>query len=684
MPARIGGAGRDLAEADGLEARCTSGSGSAPSPQASIARSSISFVPPPAGISPTRLRPARCRSRPRPARDRRAGRSRIRRRAQARPAPRRPARPRSRSAMVARWNARTIRSTSSQLPSCASSSSSIRFAPAEKFGASLPTTSARKFAAASFTPRVEHLRCVSPPIAFIFEWNSTPSTPSPRSTRLAPALLRTTVCASRAAVRTRRRRGRDRGRAGHAAIAGASARARPASAARRRSASRTASTPIASHVSNGPSSQPNPQRIARSTSSDRVGDLGGDPRRVEERRRQRVAQELADLVAGRGTACGCARRRPRSIAPRRSRGRRGRLPRRGMSSSRDRASGSRPLAVLLVEALARLGADPAALDQRADERRQRERAPASARRSRSAGCATTCARTSMPAMSIVRKVALFGRPIAGPGDRVDLLDRVSPVAPAPRRSASAPNRPRRLAMKFGRVLRDDDALAEPPVGELGDAADDRRIGVGGRDDLEQVQVARRIEEVRAEPVLPERVGPAFGDARERNAGGVRADDACRRAIALDAREQRLLDVEPLDDRLDDPVGGARAGEIGRRSCRCVISARRVRVVKNGSGLSAARASSPSRAASAVTSSSSDGHAGIGQVRGDLRAHRAGAEHGRGADARFMPGSVADAARRTGRRSRRRRRRASTCGGSGSSWWPSRRARRTAAWRRASG
>ena len=65
-------------------------------------------------------------------------------------------------------------------------------APAEKFGASLPTTSAAKFAAASFTPACS-IWIVSPPIAFIFEWNSSARTPSPRSTRLAPAFLRTTL-----------------------------------------------------------------------------------------------------------------------------------------------------------------------------------------------------------------------------------------------------------------------------------------------------------------------------------------------------------------------------------------------------------------------------------------------------------------------------------------------------------
>ena len=62
-----------------------------------------------------------------------------------------------------------------------------------------------------------------------------------------------------------------------------------------------------------------------------------------------------------------------------------------------------------------------------------------------------------------------------------------------------------------RVLRDDDALAQPVIGERADGFDDRRVGVGRRDHLEQVQIARRIEEVRAEPVPPEAV--AIGPRR---------------------------------------------------------------------------------------------------------------------------------------------------------------------------
>ena len=85
-----------------------------------------------------------------------------------------------------------MRSISSQLPSWASRRSSIRLAPAEKMSASLPTTSAGKFRPASRTPACS-ISIASPPIVFIFEWNSTHNTPSPRSTRLAPAFDRTTV-----------------------------------------------------------------------------------------------------------------------------------------------------------------------------------------------------------------------------------------------------------------------------------------------------------------------------------------------------------------------------------------------------------------------------------------------------------------------------------------------------------
>ena len=173
----------------------------------------------------------------------------------------------------------------------------------------------------------------------------------------------------------------------------------------------------------------------------------------------------------------------------------------------------------------------------------------------------------MPAMSIVRKVALFGRPSRRPGDRVDLLDRVLARFDRAEDLRHA-ERPMWLAMKSGRVLRDDDALAQPH-GRRRRAMrrDDRGIGVGCRDQLEQVQVARRIEEVRAEPVPAEAVAAALGERRDRDARRVRADDRLGAAHRLDALEQRSLDVEPLDDGFDDPVGRRRARPGRRRSRR---------------------------------------------------------------------------------------------------------------------
>ena len=70
-----------------------------------------------------------------------------------------------------------------------------------------------------------------------------------------------------------------------------------------------------------------------------------------------------------------------------------------------------------------------------------------------------------------------------PGDRVDLLDRVAAALERLQRQHHAVE-PEVVGDEVRRVLRDDDALAEAVIGELRHALDDRRIGVGGRDDLD--------------------------------------------------------------------------------------------------------------------------------------------------------------------------------------------------------
>ena len=139
------------------------------------------------------------------------------------------------------------------------------------------------------------------------------------------------------------------------------------------------------------------------------------------------------------------------------------------------------------------------------------------------------------------------------GNRVDLLDRVLAGRQHIERARDAVQADV-VADEVRRVLRHHHALAEDVIAEPRHRRDDGGIGVGGRDDLEQAQVARRIEEVRAEPVPAEIVRSAFGDRRDRDARGVRADDRSGPALLVDLREQLLLDVEPLDDRFHDPVG----------------------------------------------------------------------------------------------------------------------------------
>ena len=92
--------------------------------------------------------------------------------------------------------------------------------------------------------------------------------------------------------------------------------------------------------------------------------------------------------------------------------------------------------------------------------------------------------------------------------------------------------------------------------------DDGRVGVRSRNDLEQMEVARRVEEVRAEEVAAEAsVRPSA--SAPIGMPDVFDDTMVRRAEQrFDLREKRLLDVELLDDGFDHPVGGAGAGQVG--------------------------------------------------------------------------------------------------------------------------
>ena len=97
--------------------------------------------------------------------------------------------------------------------------------------------------------------------------------------------------------------------------------------------------------------------------------------------------------------------------------------------------------------------------------------------SRSARFRATCARTSIPARSSVRNVALLGRPVAGP-----VIASISSIVNSPV-SQRAENPHHRVDAdvirdESGRIFRGDDPLAEPHVRERADSRDDGGIRVG--------------------------------------------------------------------------------------------------------------------------------------------------------------------------------------------------------------
>src|SRR5687767_9530286 len=98
------------------------------------------------------------------------------------------------------------------------------------------------------------------------------------------------------------------------------------------------------------------------------------------------------------------------------------------------------------------------------------------------------------------------------------------------------------------------------VGEPGHGVDDGRLRLRRGNDLEQAQVARRIEEMRPQPVLSKIGAAPLGKCVDWYTGRVRADDRSRPPRRVDLLQQVALDVEPLDDRLENPVDVAKPRE----------------------------------------------------------------------------------------------------------------------------
>jgi hypothetical protein len=199
-----------------------------------------------------------------------------------------------------------------------------------------------------------------------------------------------------------------------------------------------------------------------------------------------------------------------------------------------------------------------------------------------------------------------------------------------------------VADEVGGVAAQDHALAEHAVGEVDELVDEGRVALVRGHDLEQVHVAGRVEEVEADEAGAGGLGQTLGDGADAEAGGVAGEDRVRTGGGGHPGEEGLLDVEALDDRLDHEIAGC-AGALEVVLEVAGGDAGRVRRVGvgGGFGLEQLLQRAEGEGVSGRTRSGGGGvprhhveeegaDAGIGEVGGDLRPHRASAEH-RGRD-----------------------------------------------------
>ena len=115
---------------------------------------------------------------------------------------------------------------------------------------------------------------------------------------------------------------------------------------------------------------------------------------------------------------------------------------------------------------------------------------------------------------MVRKVADLGHPTACPVS-ASTSSMVRPISCMRRMTFNTENVPMRLPMKLGVSLAMTTPLPSRTSQKWAIASMAARIRFRRGNDFQQTHVARRIEEVRAEPGPAEVVGESFGDLADR-------------------------------------------------------------------------------------------------------------------------------------------------------------------------
>ena len=180
------------------------------------------------------------------------------------------------------------------------------------------------------------------------------------------------------------------------------------------------------------------------------------------------------------------------------------------------------------------------------------------------------------------------------------------------------------------IQRTNDALAQTRHHPRLKVVQHSGIGVARGDQLDQVHVARRVEEMDAAEVRAQVRRQAFGQAVDRQARGVGSDDRIRRDERSDLAIEVVLPLHLLGDGLDDQVAALQLFQmllvVGRVDIGDTVlgrQRRRLQLLEAIDGLldDAVRVAFLGRKVE-----KHDRHFGIGEVRSDLRAHHPGPEH----------------------------------------------------------
>ena len=175
---------------------------------------------------------------------------------------------------------------------------------------------------------------------------------------------------------------------------------------------------------------------------------------------------------------------------------------------------------------------------------------------------------------------------------------------------------RAVGDEVGRILGKHNALAQAVLAKAADELGHLRQGVRGGDDLQQLEVARRVEEVRAQEVLAEALRKALSDGSHGNAGRVGADDGIRRTHGIDALHELALDLQVLDDRPRSP--SRRFSTAAKSSSRLpVVTSAACSGVKKLAGRDLRARSKPSRTMRLRTARVCQGQASCLLFRGEL-------------------------------------------------------------------